>query len=234
MTVPVYVTTCDRYVNRALRPFAYLFERYWSPAQPVVVIGFQPPPYELPGNFRFYSAGTDTGQKSWSTALIRALQALKHELFILLLDDYWLNRPIHVGGVASLAEYVRLHPDVLRLDLTTDRLYNGKMFGVEDWGRYSIVETPAGSEYQMSLQAGIWRRSLMLQVLEPEKSPWEVELQTSPPAEMRVVGTRGEPGTNHAPVVYANVFQGGSPDTLLNLGELAAADVAELDARGWL
>ena len=228
MNVPVYVTTCDRYVNRALRPFAWLFNRYWSSSQPVTVIGFQPPPYELPGNFSFFSAGADNGQKSWSTALIKAIQALRHELFILFLDDYFLNQAVHVGGVASLVEYVRLHPDVLRLDLTTDRLYAGGMYGIEDWGRYSIIETPAGTPYQMSLQAGIWRAPLMLHVLEPEKSPWEVELQTSPPADMRVLGTREEP------VRYANVFKGGDPNNLLNLGELKAVDVEELDKRGWL
>lgn len=229
LNIPVYVTSCDKYINRALRPFAYLFNRYWNSTQPVVVIGFQPPPYELPPNFRFFSAGVDNGQRSWSTSVIRALQSLQDEIFILLLDDYFLNAPVHVGGVRSLADYVGLHPEALRLDLTTDRLYAGDMFDAEKWGhRFDIVETPAGSMYQMSLQAGIWRRSLLLKLLKPEMSPWEVELQTSPPPEMRVFGTR------QAPVSYANVFQGGQPDKLLNLDKLAAVDVNELDRRGWL
>lgn len=228
MNLPVYVTTCDRYVNRALRPFAYLLNRYWNPTQPVVVIGFQPPPYDLPPNFTFYSAGIDNGQRSWSTSMIRALGDLRDEIFCLMLDDYWINTPVHLGGIRSLADYVAKYPDVLRLDLTTDRLYAGGMFAAESWGRYDIIETPAGTPYQMSLQAGIWRRSLLLKLLKPEMTPWEVELQTSPPDTMRVVGTR------QAPVSYANVFQGGQPDKLLNLDKLSRADVNALDERGWL
>jgi hypothetical protein len=227
MNIPVYVTTCNRYLW-ALRPFSYLFNLYWSELQHVVVIGFTRPDYNLPANFEFYSAGEDTGQKSWSTALMRALHEMDDELFTLLLDDYWLQRTVDTAGVATLADYMQQHPRVLRMDLTTDRLYAGGMFDVEAFGHYDILETPPSTPYQMSTQAGIWRRSLLLELLRPEMTPWEVELQTDVPGRMRVLGTR------QSPVRYANVFRGGDPDTLLNLEQIPGEHIEELRRREWI
>jgi hypothetical protein len=52
----------------------------------------------------------------------------------------------------------------------------------------------------MSLQAAIWNRNLLLSVLQPSKTAWEVEIYTSPPEEMHVLGTR------QCPVRYANAI----------------------------
>lgn len=225
MNIPVYVTTCDRY-SWAMRPFAYLFNTFWSSLQPVTVIGYQSPDFDLPPNFTFYSAGEDGGQERWSDGLIKFLHEQAEDIFVLLLDDYWLNRRVDNSGVSTLADYVAQHPRVLRLDLTTDRLYAGGMFEVESYGHYDILETPQGTPYQMSLQAGIWRKALVLELLTPGLSPWQVELHTSPPASMRVLGTRQNP------VRYANVFRGGSPDNLLNLEQIPPEHVEYM--QGWL
>jgi hypothetical protein len=50
----VYVLTSDKYLP-ALRPFAWLFTKYWSSTQPVTVVGFSPPTFALPENFDFLS-----------------------------------------------------------------------------------------------------------------------------------------------------------------------------------
>lgn len=227
MNIPVYVCTADKYLW-ALRPFSYLFNIFWSSMQPVTILGYNTPDFALPPNFDFMSLGEDGGQKQWSDGIIRALRGMTDDLLVLLLDDYFLCRKADNTGVATLADYVYQHPNVLRMDLTTDRLYTGGMFDVESYGHYDIVETPPGSSYQMSLQAGIWRRIKLLELLQPGMSPWEVELQTSPPEEYRALGTRQNP------VKYTNVFQGGNPDNLLNLEQLPKEHVDYMRGQGWL
>ena len=227
MNIPVYVCTCDKYL-KYMQPFAYLFNTYWSSLQPVTVIGYKSPDFSLPPNFTFYSAGEDGGQKHWTDGVIKFLREKAEDLFVLLLDDYFLCRKADNAGVCTLADYINEHPRVLRLDLTTDRLYTGGMFDVESYGHYDIVETPAGSSYQMSLQAGIWRKSLLLELLKADMSPWEVELQISPPGGMRVLGTRQNP------VKYANVFKGGDLGALLNLEQIPHEHVEYMRGQGWL
>ncbi|GAG13851.1 unnamed protein product, partial [marine sediment metagenome] len=166
MQIPVVVSTCDKYLW-ALRPFSYLFNRYWSTGQRVIVVGYARPDFDLPPNFSFYSINSQSyPAKKWSSGMMEFFRTgLAPELFVWLLEDYWLCRTVDVTGVATLADYVAMHPGVLRLDLTTDRLYNGDMFDVEAFGHYDIIETPAESPYQMSLQAGIWRKSHLLRIL---------------------------------------------------------------------
>ena len=89
----------------------------------------------------------------------------------------------------------------MRIDLTTDRLYAGGMRDVGYVAHYDIIEAP-GSQYQMSLQAGIWNRKLLIEVLEAlpkdKHSAWDVELEgttivNNNNMKYRVFGTRQYP-----------------------------------------
>lgn len=201
--VPVFITTCAKY-SWLIRPQAYLLNMYWSTMQPFTVVGFEFPDFELPANFTFCSLYPEScPAEEWSNALIHFLSMRDEYLFVLLLDDYWPIRKVDNVGIETLAEYMRIHDDVLRMDLTDDRLYAGGRFDVDSWGHYDIIETPFETPYQMSLQAGIWNRKLMLNVLVPGKSPWETELHTQPPEGMRVLGTR------QMPMRYANIYKNG-------------------------
>lgn len=198
--IPVVVFVSDPFLH-LLRPFAYLFNIYWSEQQPVVVAGYTPPAV-LPANFGWHQIDKRPyGKQEYSNGVRKFLQEYKETHFVLLLEDYFLTRTVDHRGINSLADYCRDHPDILRCDLTTDRLYNGKMKDQwEGWGHYDILESPHGSEYQFSFQAGIWNRDLLLRLVEPNKTPWEMEIHTSPPENMRVIGTRQNP------VRYANIM----------------------------
>lgn len=202
----VVVLTSDKYAW-AMLPFSYLFNIHWSELQPVDVYGFARPNFKLPPNFTFHSIDRNNYPANrWSDALIRVLQSFDDLHFVFMLEDYWLCRTVDVRGVDACHQYVRNRPRVLRIDLTDDRLYAGGMFDVEAWGSYDIIETPHGTPYQMSTQAGIWNRQLMLSLLEPGKSAWEVEVQVMPPDNMRVLGTR------QRPIRYANAILKGKLD----------------------
>lgn len=206
MNVPVYVEVSDKY-HWALRPFSYLFNIFWSELQPVVVIGYNRPDFELPNNFRFVSISNENyPAERWSDGLIEFLLMERESHFVLMLVDYWLCRTVDVRGVSSLADLCRGNPAILRMDLTSDRLYAGSMRDVGYWGSYDLVEAKQDEQYQFSLQASIWNRELMMSLLERGKSPWEVEIQTQVPAGMRVLGTR------QFPVRYANGILKGKLD----------------------
>jgi hypothetical protein len=231
----VFVITCDKY-SWALKGFIHQFQKYWSTLQPVVVGGYSlPDSIELPDNFTFHSiADREYGKNEWSTGLIQFLRAMPDDHFVLLLEDYWLCRGVNHQAVGTLHELCMNHPDVLRMDLTDDRQYNGE---VRDWevlpyyGYNDIIFTPPKSPYQMSLQAGIWNRKLLLEVLKPDKSAWQVELETGEKQLSKYVVL----GTRQRPVRYANVFRGGdaSPEAL-NLTYLLPGDVDELRVVGAL
>lgn len=105
------------------------------------------------------------------------------------------------SGINTLADYMRIHTDVVRLDLTTDRLYGKGMHDVEPWGHYDIIACDKDAMYQMSTQAAIWNRRNLLTLLRPGMNPWEVETQTD--MEKQPYGVLG---TRQFPVRYANLM----------------------------
>lgn len=227
----VFVITCDKYLW-GLKGFIYQFQKYWSSLQPVVIAGYSKPEFGLPDNFTFHSINaTEYPKERWSTGLIEFLQSVDDEHFVLLLEDYWLCRGVNHQAVNTLHELCKLQPKILRMDLTDDRQYSGDMRDFDHmpyYGYNDIVWTPPESPYQMSLQAAIWNRRLMLEVLKAEESAWQVEIAGT------ATNLRGREdlwvlGTRQRPVRYANVFRGGDarPESL-NLTYLLPDDVKKL------
>lgn len=235
--IRTFVITCDKY-SWALKGFCYQFNKYWSGLQPVVIAGYKKPKFKLPDNFSFYSINKqEYPSKRWSTGLIHFLRDMRDDHFVLMLEDYWLCRGVNHQSIDTLHQFCQDHPQVLRMDLTDDRQYSGQQRDfdyVPYYGYNDIVWTPQDSPYQMSLQAAIWNRKLLLEVLHVDESAWQVETAGTATnvrnrEDIWVLGTR------QRPVRYANVFKGGnsSPEAL-DLTYLLKADVDELREMGAL
>lgn len=210
MRLEVAVFTCDRH-SWALGPFAYLFNRYWGEEYFVRVFGYTPPAQALPRNFAFFSiANEEYPAQRWSDGLLAALNMIpkRAKAFVLMLEDYWLCRHVDKRAVEILYLNVRRYPNrnVLRLDLTCDRLGSGRARDFASWGYLDIITTPNDTQYQFSLQAAIWSMRLLPKIVPPGKSPWELELYTRLEEPIAVLGTR------QCPVKYINAIKGGRLD----------------------
>lgn len=234
MNVPIVVLTSDHYLD-ALRPFSYLFNKYWGKDQEVHVVGFAEPQFRLPGNFYFFSMGPMSNYpiNKWSDALIDYLEArpgLDH--FVLLLEDYWPVRPVNRQAIKMLYDYAVQFRNVLKIDLVADRLYAWGMTDYDNCGYLDLVRSDPASQYHMSLMAGIWSRELLLRFLVRGETPWEVELSGTP----RVAAAGNEVlvlGTRQWPVRHTLAHRRGNPAELF-LNEIKPTDVEEMRALGLL
>lgn len=202
MQIPVLVMVSDKHLY-ALQPFLRQFNQYWGDFiyTQVIIAGYTAPRFVLPANCIFYSLGDfqDYPVEKYSDSLIKALGLIKTSHVILMLEDYWLTRPVNylviqqLIGLAMRPEFA----DVIRLDLTSDRMYAGKP--VQELGSFGFVDliaTPYPSQYRMSFQAGIFNKKLLLDLLIPGETPWEIEINGSQRlahAQVRVLGTRQPP-----------------------------------------
>lgn len=229
----VLVITCDKYLF-ALKGFSYLFNKYWSSLQPVIVAGYSQPTFDLPDNFEFISiAPKEYPSDKWTIGLAQTLRRLEDSHLVIMLEDYWLCRGVNHQAVNTLYELCLHNPQILRMDLTDDRQYNGDQIPFEYipyYGYNDILWTPPDSPYQSSLQAGIWNRRLLLEVLYEGESAWQFEIGKTGEnirnrSDVWVLGTR------QRPVRYANVFKGGDISKM-NLEGLTNQDVEELKETG--
>ncbi len=183
-----------------LKPFAYLFNKYWGMSS-VTVLHYPKIPFELPENFNLFSPCIrDYPKNKWADGVIKYLESVEETAIVLLLEDYWLTRKVNRDMINVLCSAIETHDNILRIDLTADRLYAGGMkdAGYLEW--IDLVEAP-GSQYEMSLQAGVWHRENLLKVLNnldrEKRSSWDVELEgtiiVNADPELKVYGTRQYP-----------------------------------------
>lgn len=196
------------------------------------IAGFTKPEQDLA--FPFVSIGDfkDYPLNKWSDAVINRLERIEDDLVLILLEDYWLMRPVNLHAVVGAAHFMTEHPDVLRFDLTTDRVFSYE----SRYAGYSsgLDLCQAGGQYSLSFQASIYRRKLLLEVLVPGESPWESELNGS----ARVnAGGYSVLGSYQWPICYMIVMNKGRFDRegqwMYPARSLSLKDWQELDALGY-
>jgi len=181
--------------NWALKGFAHQWNKYCG--EPVEIVGYTPV-IDLPANFKFTSLGKfeDYPANKWSDALIKYLNMIDDEFLIIMLEDYWLCRPVNGEAVSRAIWMMNNTQNVARMCLTTDRLYSRKIkdFASVDW--LDVFESDKTDDYNMSFQTSIWRRSALLELLVPGETPWEAETNGTErinASQWHVLGTRQWP-----------------------------------------
>jgi hypothetical protein len=197
------------------------------------VAGFTRPDW-LPGGIPFYSIGKfeDYPVEKWSDGLIKYLQGLKEELVLILLEDYWMLRPVNRAAIFNAFGYMEDHPDVIRFDVASDRMFCQAARHAGYFGNFDLCEGKGA--YALSFQASIFRKDLLLQMLRPGETPWQAELEGSARvnrSEYRVVGTYQWPMNYMIVVNKGHLDRTG--DWMYPSRSLSKADWLQLDNLGY-
>lgn len=230
----VVVFTCNK-LYWALPIFSYLFNTFWSEQQDVVVVGYEPLPFDLPPNFAFYSiAPTTYPVGEWSTGIIEFLKQFPDDNFIWSFEDYWLTRGADYSAIASLDSYLGCHPDVWRVDLTGDRLYSDRAIDRGTWGHLDMIETMPDVPYCLSTQMSAMNRRHTLSIMRPHMSPWQFELQD----QQFALGPLRVMGTKQMPIRYTIGWGTGSKDEnnnpIPNTSNIPKVQLDYIIDHGWL
>lgn len=236
----VIVLTSDKYTP-ALLPFAHLFNKYWGADQEVVFAGFTAPAFALPDNFSFHSIGAfkDYPLSRWSDAVIALMHQISDEVFTLMLEDYWITRPVMRRNVQMLEDYMHQFHYVARMDLTGDRKHSGMASLYGQCGHLKLIWSDPNSPYHLSMMTGIWRKKHLLDILIPNESPWDVEIAGTNRL-ARLKDRMIVLGSDEWPVRHIRAFRGGEPGKLCleDNGEdryiIDPDDIAEMRALGLL
>jgi len=71
----LYIPTCDSYLF-LVKPYTFLFNKFWNRPQKVVYLGYDKPKCDLPDNFDFITIGNDDDLKNWSSDLINFFNSM--------------------------------------------------------------------------------------------------------------------------------------------------------------
>ncbi len=195
----------------------------------IVLCGFTPPNGQFDSfnvTHEFYSIGKyeDFPHPMWSNALHQVLNEVADDVFILLLDDYWLLRRPDLQALRMMHSYMETYQYVLKFDVTDERMWadgGGKYTygnGNYDYlGYLDLIKSNFRSAYHMSLWGGFWNNTNLKKILIPGETAQQIELNGTTRLqefgdELLVLGTR------QAPMMHANVIQSGQWNTGQNIG----------------
>jgi len=172
----IYISTANQYIH-LLKPFAYLFNKFWDNKQEVVILGYEEPTFELPINFKFVSLGKQVGGiKMWSTDLRKFFESIDDEFFIYTVEDHFIVHPVNFNVINKF--YDLLDSDVGRIGLTNDN--KGRPFDLYDKGNdFDIIINRDDANYRLSLLWCIWNKKYLLKYLKDGIDPHEFEISGS-------------------------------------------------------
>lgn len=213
----VYILGSNLYMP-LLPAFAHCFNTRWGENQHVIIYGYDVKPPAVPRNFTFVSLGKQE-KFSWSQGAMEMLNRIQDEHFVLMLEDYFLDKAVDTVIVYALEQMMIQHPDIVKIDLTDD-LQNRPHKPVFVGGEYGrglavrFIETDSKAHFQGSLQAAIWRRDFMARFLSASEDAWAFEKGST----QRIIKARKDEGFEgrilgliRPPVHYVNASGNGAP-----------------------
>ena len=160
----VLVMSCDAYGD-LWTPFFNLFWRYWADCPWPVYLGTNQNTFERDQRVTTVKGGHGT----WSSQFRSCLEQIDAEFVLLLLDDYFLDRPVLMPLICErLASLLSLKGAMLRLFPLP-----GPDRKLQSHSEIGLVHPRA--QYRVSLQAAIWNREHLHSLVDESESIWAFE-----------------------------------------------------------
>ena len=112
----IYIPICDDNLW-VLKPYIYLFKKYWGDEQQVVIMGFKEPDFKLPDNFTFVSLSSkqEGGASNWTKYLYDYFSSIKDEHIIFSLEDFFPTQKPNLKLLNELYKIAKTDSSIGRL-----------------------------------------------------------------------------------------------------------------------
>lgn len=143
----------------------------------------------------------------WSSDMRKILYQIKETYVILLLEDYWIkSKPDTETLLKSIKMMQKMDAGFLRLACFPSDHFQDYAYDVIPEEEWCVITRPS-AKYRVNLQAGIWNRKYLLELLKDGESAWDFELQgtiRSRTMKAPVLGLREIKGLRevHGPIPY--------------------------------
>jgi len=219
----LFVSTCDTH-DHMIKPFMYLFNKFWGEEKEVTILGYRTPPFELYNNFKFISlAKEQKNANQWAEDHNNFFSTLKDSHFIWTVEDSFLLRPVDFNILNKLNEMTMNDKKIGRagytpvIDFANKKANRKECKVIEENDRFNIIQKKQNTTNRISVVWSIWQKDYCLKYLKPGWSPWDTEILGSKLAlndGYEIISTEG----CHA-IDYASAHRKGSrglPDDMMD------------------
>ena len=166
----VLVNSCDGY-DDLWYPFFELFKKFWANCPYEIVLNTESKMYENP-DLDIRCCNCQSKNLPYGKRLKNCLKTIKTPYVILMLDDFFLRKPVNQNFLDKIISYLDNNLDVacFNFDIQHDR------YDIDD-GRFpEFYRRSQFGEYKYNMQVGIWRTQELYHAWKDKESPWQWEL----------------------------------------------------------
>jgi hypothetical protein len=171
--ITVLISSCDSY-SILWDDFEAFFKKNWQLDCEVILVS-----ETLKNNsFKTIASGTN----SWGLRNLEAIKQVKTELIFWILDDYFLCDPFSKENLTRyIDDFIKQKMDRLQLSPNgyKKQIYSFEEPNLASTPKFNYKKIESSSDYSISMQPSIWRKSYIRKVLKPEYSPWQFEVEGS-------------------------------------------------------
>lgn len=165
----IFVNTSDSF-DDCWKPFFKLFKLYWPNCPFPIVLNTETKEFSYKGlNIRCTKVAHNKSDKlGWSECLMRALDSIDSTYILYLQEDYFLEAPVKEKILIALL-------NKMKAGFACTIVFSG---GVGPWKPTesdSIWEVDKKAKWRLSLQAGLWEKSVLRSLLRKHETPWQLE-----------------------------------------------------------
>lgn len=171
----ILINSCDSFED-CWNPFFKLFSTYWKAPVQEIFLNTELKTYKFPG-LNIQSSQVNLSNPdlklTWSECLIDALKKINTPLILYMQEDYFIEQPVDVPLINEMAQLMYDNSVIKYIGLTRIGSYP-PFFNYEKDPRLVVVSK--NSRYRISLQAGLWRKDILLAYLRSDENAWMFEI----------------------------------------------------------
>lgn len=162
----ILVSSCDKF-STAWHPFFTLLNRYWPNCPYNVFLNTETLSYNE------YGVKTiNSDELSWTGRLIDSLYKIESDYIIFTLEDFFL-----MGAVNNIAveDIVKKMKDDSQIAVVYPKRISGFEERDGEHPEWIRMDFNKSNKYLINCQVAIWNRRVLLDLLKPGLSPWDLE-----------------------------------------------------------
>lgn len=159
----ILLCTCDQNEGIVKENVA-LLERFW-PSRGKVYLMSEKKDFAIQG-----TETIKTGCVPWSERIYKALNFVPCDYVMVILDDFWVEKPVDGPAINQVVESMKINPDVVNVAFS--HMPNATI----DYFVGHFVRVKRSGLSMVNWQAGIWKKTALLALLRKNENPWESEI----------------------------------------------------------
>ena len=155
------VLSCDK-CEDLFEPFHYCVEKYYPSHPEIIYIT------ETKQNPYYKTICKNYPIEQWTRRIREALKEIEDNQILMIMDDFFIREPVDTKRIEYLSKELKGNIACFCFEKSYD-------INDEETNVKGMKKRQHGSEYEVSINCGLWDKNKLIDVLKGEHNPWYVE-----------------------------------------------------------